>query len=142
MTVVIRAGSESLEITIKERRPAGNQDAGDVRASVTVKSTGFAGHYDEVWISRRDLEDFVVALHALDRKRAGHAELVAMSPNDFTIHISAVDRAGHLAAKGWVGREYVGAKRDLRDRVCFYLELDPSVFPQLVGEIEAFGSGG
>lgn len=134
--MIISSGSDSLEIRLRERL----QVSGDVCLAVAVRSAAFSGSNDEVWISRSDFEDFLSALHGLDRNRRGKAELVAMSPTDFMLTVKAVDSAGHLSAEGWVGREYAGRNDDMRHRVCFWLELDPSRFPALARQLEALGS--
>jgi hypothetical protein len=134
--MILSSGSDFLEMTVRERL----QITGDVCVAVAVRSAAFTGSNDEVWISRSDFEDFLTALHELDRKRRGEAELVAMSHTDFMLTVKAVDSAGHLSAEGWVGREYAGQKDDMRHRVCFWLELDPSTLPALAHQFEALGS--
>jgi hypothetical protein len=76
----------------------------------------------------------------LERTRRGEAHLVAMSPAEFRVAIVATDRAGHLAAEGWVGRERAGRTGVLLDRVSFSVEVDPGGFRLLVTEFEGISS--
>jgi hypothetical protein len=59
-----------------------------------------------------------------------------MSAAEFQLAIFATDPAGHLAADGWVGREYAARHEVAHDRVCFSVEIDPGVFSQLVRQFE------
>jgi hypothetical protein len=129
--VRLRSGADSVELAWRERIDTG-QAQGDTRWSVSVVMKAFCGATETVWLGRHELADFLRALQALDRDRRGRAELVAMSPSDFTLAITATDHAGHLAAEGWVGADFMGHGGNLRHRVSFSIEIEPSTLPDLV----------
>ena len=133
--VQLRSGADSVEIAWRERVDSG-QAEGDTRWSISVVMKAFCGATETVWLGRHELADFLRALQALDRDRRGRAELVAMSPSDFSLTISAIGHAGHLAAEGWVGADFMGRSGSLRHRVSFSIEIEPSTLPDLVRAFE------
>ena len=140
--MVIRDGSASFEITLREMGPVGTPAEGDLGVDVAVRSGAFAGRNATVWIGRDEWGGFVEDLRELERARRGEALVTAMSPNEFTLAVFATDRAGHLAAEGWIGREYAARNGVLRDRACFSIELDGGAFPRLVSEFERLSTAG
>jgi hypothetical protein len=140
--MVIRSGSESIEITLREMGPEGTPAEGDLGVTVTVSGPAFAGRNDTVWIGRDEWAGFLEDLRELDRTRRGEALVRAMSPEEFQLAVFAADRAGHLAAEGWVGREYMARNGVVRDRVTASLEIDPSDLPALVRQFAALAFAG
>ena len=134
--MVIRDGTASFEIALREMGPAGTPGEGDLGVNVAARGGAFAGRNDAVWIGHDEWGGFLEDLRELDRTRRGEALVMAMSPNEFTLAVFAADRAGHLVAGGWVGREYAARNGVLRDRACFSIELDPGAFAGLVREFE------
>src|SRR5918992_2348958 len=133
--MILRSGAVALEITLRERGPEGTPSAGDLGLNVHVGGGEFSGRNDTVWIGRDDWADFVAGLDALERTRQGKASVKAMNPEEFELEVLSVDRAGHMAAEGWVGRVRYGRMGTLRDRASFSIEIDPSTLPALVREI-------
>jgi hypothetical protein len=146
--MVIRDGASSIELTPREVGAAGTPAEGDLginvaaTAGVTAVGGPFAGRNDTVWIGRDDWASFLEDLRELDRTRHGEAHVIAMSPAEFQLTVFATDAAGHLAADGWVGREYAARNEVAHDRVCFSVEIDPGVFPQLLRQFEGLDLGG
>jgi hypothetical protein len=146
--MVIRDGASSFEITLREAGPPGTPAEGDVGVNVaaTTPATGvggpFAGRNDSVWIGRDDWAAFMEDLRELERTRRGKAHVRAVAPAELELTVSATDRAGHMAAEGWVGREYAGRNGDFHDRVCFRIEIDPSTLPHIVRELEGISLDG
>lgn len=146
--MVIRDGTSSIEMTLREVGAIGTPAVGDVgiavaaTAAATVVGGPFGGRNDSVWIGRDVWISFLKDLRELARTRRGEAQVLAMSPAEFQLTILATDRAGHMAADGWVGRQYAGRSADTHDRVCFRVPIDPSTLPQLVSEFEALAAAG
>ena len=142
-TMIIRDETSSVEIALLEMGLAGTPASGDVRfdvavtASATIPGGPFTGRNDAVWIGRDVWAGFLADLRTLERTRRGVARVSAMSPATFRLTVLATDRAGHMAAEGWVGRQYAGRGSDEHDRVCFSVQLDPSALAQFVSEFEA-----
>ena len=146
--VVIRDEASSVEIALREVGAPGTPSEGDlgvrVAAMAAANAVGgpFAGSNDTVGIRYDQWADFLEGLRELERTRRGKAHLVAMSPAEFQLAIFATDRAGHMAAEGWVGREYAGRDGVFHDRVCFRIEIDPSTLPLIVRQFEAISPAG
>jgi hypothetical protein len=134
--MIIRDGGQSIEITTREMGPPGTPAEGDLGLNVRVLCAEFSGRNDSVWIQRSDWNQFTDDLAQLERARKGQAILSAMSPNDFHLKVFASDRAGHMKAAGWVGREFSG-RNGIVNRVSFEIEIDPTTLSILA---EQFGA--
>jgi hypothetical protein len=135
--VIIRDDSQSLEITVEERGPAGTPAASDLSLNVVVSAKGFTGRNDAAWVAGSDWNSFIEALRKLDRTRSGQAVISSMSPNDFQLSIFASGPAGHMFAQGWVGRGYYSVRSLLlENHVSFGIEIDPSTLPDLIQQLE------
>ena len=141
--MVIRDETSSVEITLRETGAIQTPAVGDLRIEVAVTAVAtvvggpFTGRNDTVWIRRDEWAGFLQDLRELERIRRGKAHLSAMSPAEFQLTIFITDRAGHVAAEGWVGREYAGRLAAAHDRACFYVQIEPSTLAQLIREFEA-----
>ena len=146
--MVIRDETSSVEITRREVGQTGTPAAGDlgvdvaVTAGATVAGGPFSGRNHTVWIGREAWHGFVEDLRELERTRRGDAAVLAMSPAEFQLTLFVTDRAGHLAAEGWVGRQHAGRSAAAQDRVCFRIQLDPSTLVTLAHEFEALTPAG
>jgi len=140
--MVVRGGSASFEITLREVGPTGTPGEGDPGVAVAFAGAAFAGRNDAVWIGRHEWAGFLEDLGVLERTRRGEAHVTAMSPEEFRLALFASDRAGHLAAEGRVAREYAGRHGALRDRASFSFALDPATLPTLVRQFGAFAPAG
>ena len=140
--MVIRDAFSSVEISLRELGPRGTPADGDLGLDVATTGITFAGRNDTVWIGRDDWARFLQDVRALERTRSGEARVGAMSPNEFELSIITVDRAGHIAAEGWVGREYVTRTGVLHDRVHFAVDIDPTDLPRLVSDLAAIARPG
>lgn len=136
--MIIRDDAQSLEITLNERGPAGTQAASDLRLNVGVVCPAFSGRNDTAWVQGFDWDRFIEDLQRLDKSRRGEATLTAMSPHDFQLRIFAADKAGHIIAEGWVGRDYYAVQSTVKEHhVSFGIEIDPSILPPLIEQLEA-----
>ena len=137
----LRLGDERdfVQLEVLERGSPDTQSAGDLRLSVSVRSDGFCGAYDQVHVARDDWADFLLNLARLERDRAGRATLSAMSPDEFELHLQITDRAGHLAAHGFLARYHFGHVNGncARSRVEYSVPVDPSLLRQLVRDFES-----
>ena len=124
--MVIRDSSQSLEVSVRERGSAGTQSEGDLGLNVAVVGPIFSGRNETVWALLHDWNRFTEQLAQLERSRSGQAVIVSGSPDDFKLRIFASDRAGHMMAEGYVGRNYYGHSGALQDRVTFVIEIDPT----------------
>ncbi len=140
--MILRDDRTSLEITLRELAPVGTQSEGDLGVDIAVSNGAFTGRNDTVWIGRDEWQGFLRALKELDRTRRGDARVRSMSPDELELVVLATDRAGHMAAEGWLARTWYGRDTFLRDRVSFGIEIDPSVLPALVRQFEALATGG
>ncbi len=146
--VVIRDDRCSIEIALREIGPAGTPAEGDlgVRVAATAAANGvggpFSGSNATVGIGCDEWAVFLDDLGELERTRQGGAHVMAMSPAEFRLAIFATDRAGHIAAEGWVGREYSGRNGEWHDRVCFSIEIEPSTLPHILKQFEAIARTG
>jgi hypothetical protein len=133
--MILRDRSSTLEIALRETGPPGTPSAGDFGVNVSVSSGKFSGRADTIWLGRDDWARFVADLVDLERTRSGEAVVSAMSPEEFQLTITSVDRAGHVIAEGWLGRQRRGRIGALRDQVSFSIEIDPSTLPTLVRQL-------
>jgi hypothetical protein len=83
------------------------------------------------------LARFLVDLRELERTRRGEACVEAVNPGEVCLAIIVTDRAGHVAAQGYVGRRFPGRDVLLQDRVSFSIELNPTDLPFLIMQFEA-----
>jgi hypothetical protein len=140
--MIVRDDRTSLEITLRELAPVGTQSEGDLGVNVAVSNGAFAGRNDTVWIGRDDWQGFLGALKELDRTRRGDARVRSMSPDELELVVLATDRAGHMAAEGWLGRTWYARDAFVHDRVSFGIEIDPSLLPGLIRQFEALATAG
>ena len=118
-----------VEVTLVERLDSHSPAPGDVRLSVSVTMDGFYGKCDHVWIGRDTWRAFISALRQVERDRVGHAAVESLSPDEFMLRIEIVNRAGRMAASGWLAKYHLGRSmgRAARSQIEFDLELDPSM---------------
>jgi hypothetical protein len=119
-----------VEIVVVETLDSHSPSPGDVRLSVSVKSDGFYGKYDQVWIGCDTWQTFVSSLRQVERDRAGHAAVESLSAEEFTLRIEIVKRTGRITASGWLSKYHHmrrSMRRAARSRIEFDLELDPSM---------------
>ena len=136
--MILKDGEGELEITVHEVEPPMSMRPGDFRATVRVSTLGFGGTNEHVWIAADDFQRFVAAVRILERDRRGSAQLGSMSPEDFELSIRVRDRAGHVTARGWVGRASYGSTRErVAARVGFSFDIDPTHLPGIVAELES-----
>ena len=140
--MVIRDSSGAIEITLREMGPVGTPAEGDLGIDVVVSGRTFNGRNDTVWIGRDEWGGFREDLGELARTSRGDALVLAMSQEEFTLAVFATDAAGHFAAEGWVGREYLARNGILRDRASFSIVIEPSELLQLIQEFEALTPAG
>ena len=107
--MIIQDRANAIELTLLERIPDDLPTPGDVRLRVKVEAEGFVG-LSEVWIEKPTLELFTQDLLALERTRDGEAVLKGVSPDEFILRLRSVDRAGHIAVNGQLGRITYGLK--------------------------------
>jgi hypothetical protein len=110
------------------------QSTGDVRLRVRVRSIGFEGEYDGVWIEAPIAIAFIEQLAALERDRRGSASMTSMSPGDFSLQVRIVDSAGHATVSGFLGRCCSYYRGLVEARVGFDLDLEPDRLPYLLRE--------
>jgi hypothetical protein len=130
-----------IEIRALEHGTVAGQSEGDLRLGVTVRMDAFAGAYDQVWNAKEDWTSFLGSLWRLERDRSGKASLLAMSPEEFELHLEIVDRAGHLAAHGCLSRYHFGHPSGIatRSRIHYHVGVDPSLLRGLVDSFAALG---
>ncbi len=131
--VVIREGSDTIEIVATERVPEHLPGAGDTRLAVTVKSSGFVGA-GTAWIEAPVLLVFLGQLRQLETRRQGRAEVASMSPGEFALRVFATDRAGHMAIAGRLAR--AGQSLEFEFPFC------PSLLPEVVAGLAAIAEAG
>jgi hypothetical protein len=130
-----------VEVRFLEYGPTGTPAEGDVRLGVSVRSDTFTGEYDQVWIARDDWISFLGSLRRLERERAGQATLPSISPDEFALHLQVIDRAGHLAAHGYLSRYHFGhpSGTATRSRIEYHTAVDPGLLRELLLSFEALG---
>ena len=130
----------TVELQLREHGTIEGQSECDLRLSVSVRMDGFAGTYDQVWIASDDWREFIASLNALERAREGTASLIAMSPDEFELHLQIIDLAGHLVAHGFLSRYHFFQRAETqRSRIAFRADVDPSLLSELVSTFREFG---
>src|ERR1019366_3986422 len=89
---------DSLEI----ERATSDVDSYDVLLLVRVQFHGFSAEID-TWVLRAAWLGFTQDLGVLEERRQGEAKLTGMSPDELSIAIRSIDRAGHMGVEGTVG---------------------------------------
>jgi hypothetical protein len=140
--VRLSSGVDFVELRCHEIGKEPGMSEGDLRLGVSVCSGFFSGAYDEIWIAQLDWRQFIQSLTNLERDRRGKASLVAMSPDEFELHIEIVGAAGHIVAYGFLSnyswRRPVPIAR--LSRVEFGFSLDPSLPRILLEEFIALSN--
>ena len=134
--MILHGEESSVEIAVahvETPQPGAEEDGGDVLVIARVRCLGFAGETD-AWVARPAWDAFLGALAALERGRQGEAVLEGMSPDELRLRVHAIDRAGHLAAEGFLGVR--GVRNELRLEFSA-IEFDPTQLPALVAELSA-----
>ena len=124
---------DSLEI----ERATSDVDSYDVLLLVRVQFHGFSAEID-TWVLRAAWLGFTQDLGVLEERRQGEAKLTGMSPDELSIAIRSIDRAGHMGVEGTVGARSYNYSASLRVAV---LVFDPSQLPALVHDARVIASG-
>jgi hypothetical protein len=110
--VFIGETNEHLDLRTLECIPDGLPTPGDVRFRAVLKLGEFQGEYDQVWIERAVLRQFVRDLQHLVETSKGSAELRSMSPGELALILKPSDTLGHVGAKVRLSRKtYSGRVR-------------------------------
>ena len=110
--------SDELEIQLLD------QDQMYTEIRIFVSSFGFSGHKD-TWVE--GISDFSRGLLALEKARTGEAVLKSVSPGELELKVRAVDRKGHMAVEGLIGKNQIGETGTLYWHAFhFGFEFDPS----------------
>ena len=136
----IETGVASFDLSVKEQLPRGDPAQGDVEFRIRVRVTGSGTEFaadTSPWVSADNLATFVNELRRLERERTGEARLTSMSPGELTLTVKVVDRAGHAAISGQVGRHCFMRDERVWCTLPFDLELDPTELPTILAEFEA-----
>ena len=65
-----------------------------------------------------------------------------MSPDEFALHIAAIDPLGHMAVRGKLAKHTLGRKRGhFRHSLEFGFEFDPSMLAGIVAAWQAIADG-
>lgn len=128
--MIIRSLDDRLELECVEKVPD------QFRLKVFVTSDSFSGQYDGVWIARSDYQGFMAALRRLEADRHGSAELKSMSPNEFRLRIWTIDRWGHVALEGWLGKFHYCERQTFWQQVWFAFEFDAEYLRKTVRDFE------
>ncbi len=131
--MLIREGSDNLEIVATERVPEHLPSAGDTRLAITVTSRGFTGA-GAAWVEAPVLRAFVGQLREVEACRQGGAEVASISPGEFALRVFATDRAGHMAVAGRLAR--AGQALEFEFPFC------PSLLPGVVAGFAAMAEAG
>ena len=93
-----------LELRVHGFGDANTPGRDDVLFNVTA-STGSYVAADRSWVMKADLDRFLRELRALDQNRQGQAVLLSPSPTGLRLEFYSTDSAGHMAARGQMGRK-------------------------------------
>ena len=130
--MLIREGSNSIEIVAVRRVPQHLPSAGDTELSILVSSSGFSGR-GTTWVHASRLAAFVVQLQELEGQRQGAATLEGISREEFQLRIRSIDRQGHFAVSGKLACQvYADQRGPYLHAVEFGFEFDPTQLPQVL----------
>lgn len=140
----IRLGTGNfIELRALEHGTVAGYSEGDLRIGASIAFDGCSGEYDQIWISKDRWVSFMSALVTLERDRRGQASLIAMSPEEFELHLEVFTPAGRLAARGYLSKyHFVSAVGilTLRSRIEYWIEIDPSLLRELISRFAGFTS--
>jgi hypothetical protein len=89
------------------------------------------------WVLRAASLAFAQELAVLERRRQGEAKLQGMSPDELSIVVRSIDRAGHMGVEGIVGARRHNYNASLRLAV---LAFDSSQLPAFVHDAREIAS--
>jgi hypothetical protein len=131
----MRVSTENGDFLELERFGA-EVDASDIRLVVRVRFHAFAAEI-EAWVLRAAWLVFPQELAVLERRRQGEAKLQGMSPDELSIVVRSIDRAGHMGVEGIVGALRHNYSASLRLAA---LAFDPSQLPAFVHDAQEIAS--
>jgi len=143
-TIRLGGSVDFVELEVVAYGTLEGRNEGDLRLAVSVRSGDFAGKYGEVWIAKDEWQSFLISLAQLERERKGTASLLAMSPDEFELHLQITDRAGHLVAFGFLARHFwlPPTHEATISRVHYGMRLDPSMLRVFVEQFTSLGVAG
>jgi hypothetical protein len=102
-----------------------------IAISVRIQTKRLNCFYETIWIELEQIDQFIKDLQELDEKRTGKIELKGMSPDAFSLSISAIDKSGHLAVE-IVLETHLFLEADKKERVQTGFEIDPTSIPNII----------
>ncbi|MGG6293988.1 hypothetical protein ACQ4M4_06155 [Leptolyngbya sp. AN02str] len=139
--MLLREGSNFLEMIATERIPEHLPAPGDTRFEIRVQSFGFLGQ-GWTWIDAVSLSSFVAQLHELEPQRQGSAEVSSMSPDQFWLKIFSTNRLGQMAVIGRLSQvSPLGHDLRCNHLLEFGFPFDPVMLPSIVKNFERVSSG-
>ncbi len=111
--------------------------------SVEIESRGFGGYIEQVWFSHHDLDNFLLEMAALERKRQGEAILRTLSDVSayalLRFKIYSTDKLGHIALSSEIlNIDYVGSTAlRVTNKVSVTFQLDPTTLRRVLADFRA-----
>ncbi len=130
---IMRIGSEKeyIEIIEHERMPDDTPTPGDVRIKVRVRLKEFSGSYEDVWLEKLELDNFLSVFTKLVETRNGKARINSMSPDEFWVEFRPIDRAGHFEVEVQLKRFQYSGPTYWPTIVAGGFEFDPTTLPEI-----------
>jgi hypothetical protein len=121
--LIFSGGNDSLRIEIACETDHTAAGYGDAQLSLTVQSSGFAGN-GSCWVEGAALRRFSQAMHALNTKMRGAAELQSISKGELALGIQQISARGVFAVEGQLGRLIYAQDHIFRHAVTFGFEIE------------------
>ncbi len=110
------------------------------RILINLKTEELVAEFNRsIWISEADLDKFLIHLENLDASRIGNAELISMSPDEFKIRFSNLDKLGHILVRLQLCKEST-IDKSYSDNLQVEFEIDPTSLRHIIDEFKEIKS--
>ena len=109
-----------------------------ISVRIEASAHGFSASMSQVWLSADDMHAFYAELVHLEQQRSGAASLTGMSPDEVTLALQTIDRAGHMNARLDLTKTTFPTHRypQANQHISITFEIDVSLLPRWVRQFK------
>ncbi|WP_051571559.1 hypothetical protein [Ruminiclostridium cellobioparum] len=105
---------------------------------IEIKKNGTEVLKKSIWFEKDALDGFLKALTEFDKAGKGDAFLESMSPEEFSLSIETVDKAGHIVLFYKVKSQRVAYQKMMENSINDYFEIELNQISNILKNLKVF----